>query len=142
VTAATRAAGCGAGILLEGMSGVDRLARLCEAFDAAGGTGSKVLIRRVWLGDVPAELVRRQRAVYDSYSNATAGFGDDQTIASTDPAEVAQRLAEVAEASGVDALNLRVQLPGMAPDAVGGQIEALGAEVLGRLKGLWPGHRP
>ena len=142
VTAATRAAGCGAGILLEGMSGVDRLARLCQAFDAAGGTGSKVLIRRVWLGEVHADLVRRQRAVYDSYSNATAGFGDDQTIASTDPAEVAQRLAEVAEASGVDALNLRVQLPGMAPDAVGGQIEALGAEVLGRLKGLWPGHRP
>ena len=142
VAAATRAAGCGAGILLEGMSGVDRLARVCEAFDAAGGTGSKVLIRRVWLGEVPAELVRRQRAVYDSYSNATAGFGDDQTIASSDPAEVAQRLAEVVEASGVDALNLRVQLPGMEPEAVRSQIEALGAEVIGRLKGIWPGRRP
>jgi len=124
------------------MSGVDRLSRVCAAYDAVGGTGSKVLIRRVWLGEVPAALVRQQRAVYDSYSNATAAFGDDQTIASVDPAEVAERLAEVVVASGVDALNLRVQLPGMTPEAVRAQIDALGAEVIGRLKGIWPGHRP
>jgi hypothetical protein len=41
-------------------------------------------------------------------------------------------------ASGVDALNLRVQLPGMAPEAVSEQIELLGTEVVGPLKGGWP----
>jgi alkanesulfonate monooxygenase SsuD/methylene tetrahydromethanopterin reductase-like flavin-dependent oxidoreductase (luciferase family) len=140
VAAATRAASCGAGILLEGMSGVDRLARLTDAYDAADGAGSKVLIRRVWLGDLPADLVRRQRAVYDSYSNATSSFGDDQTVASSDPAEIVGRLAEIVLASGVDALNLRVQLPGMAPEAVSEQIELLGTEVVGPLKGGWPGR--
>ena len=57
VAAAVRAARCGAGILMEGMSAPDRLARLTQAFDEAGGTGSKVLIRRVWMGRVRSELV-------------------------------------------------------------------------------------
>ncbi|MGO8871650.1 MAG: LLM class flavin-dependent oxidoreductase [Acidimicrobiales bacterium] len=140
VAAAKRAAQCGAGILLEGLSGVDRLAHLTEAFDTACGTGSKVLIRRVWLGDLPTDLVRQQRAVYDSYSNAKISFGDDQTIASVDPAEVVIRLCELVEVSGVDALNLRVQLPGMAPEAVREQIEVLGIEVVGPLKENWPGR--
>ena len=140
VAAAVRAARCGAGILMEGMSGVDRLARLTEAFDAAGGTGSKVLIRRVWLGEVPADLVARQRAVYDSYSNATASFGDDQTIAASDPAEIVDRLGELVVASGADALNLRVHLPGMAPEVVREQIAVLGTEVVGPLRDDWPGR--
>jgi len=138
VAAAQRAARCGAGILMEGMSSVDRVAHLTEAFDTAGGTGSKVLIRRVWLGDTPADLVRHQRAVYDSYSGPQTSFGDDQTIASADPPEVVARLRELVEVTGVDALNLRVQLPGMAPGAVREQIEILGVEVVGPLKDNWP----
>jgi alkanesulfonate monooxygenase SsuD/methylene tetrahydromethanopterin reductase-like flavin-dependent oxidoreductase (luciferase family) len=137
VTAATRAAQCGAGILMEGMSGPDRLARLTEAFDAAGGTGSKVLIRRVWLGEPPADLVRRQRALYDSYSDGRSPFGDDQTIASADPTEVVARLLDIVAATGVDALNLRVQLPGMAPEEVREQIEALGPGVVEPLQAGW-----
>ena len=113
--AATRAARCGAGLLLEGMSAPDRLARLTGAFDAAGGTGAKVLIRRVWLGDLPSGLVERQRAVYDSYSGATASFGADQTVAAADPGELVDRLVDLVATTGVDALNLRVHLPGMAP---------------------------
>lgn len=136
--AATRAAMCGAGILMEGMSSPDRLVALTDAFDQAGGNGSKVLIRRVWLGDVPADLVRRQRAVYDSYAGTAAEFGDDETIGSTEPDEVVARLSEVAKVTGVDALNLRVHLPGMAPDAVRQQIERLGTEVVGPLKDTWP----
>ena len=137
-SAAKRAAQCGAGILLEGMSGVERLARLTSAFDAAGGRGSKVLIRRVWLGELPADLVRQQRAVYDSYSPTNSAFGDDETIMSSDPEEIVGKLVEVVAATGVDALNLRLQLPGMAPGAVRDQIEVLAAEVVGRLKEHWP----
>lgn len=138
VTAARRAARSGAGLLLEGMSGVDRLAALAEAFDRAGGSGSKVLIRRVWLGEVPAALVRRQRAVYDSYSSRPTAFGDDETIASREPAEIVGRLCDVVAATKVDALNLRVHLPGMPPAVVREQIEALGTEVVGPLRRHWP----
>ena len=138
VTAARRAAQCGAGILMEGMSSADRLTTLTEAFDRAGGTGSKVLIRRVWLGEVHTDLVRRQRAVYDSYSGTTVTFADDQTIASTEPAEVVARLYELVNATRTDAVNLRVHLPGMPPEAVREQIEALGTEVVPPLKDNWP----
>lgn len=138
VTAARRAARCGAGILLEGMSSVDRLAVLTEAFARAGGTGSKVLIRRVWSGDVPGELVRRQRAVYDGLSSGATTFGDDQTIASPEPAEIVARLCDVVAATEVDALNLRVHLPGMPPEVVREQIATLGTEVVGPLRRSWP----
>jgi alkanesulfonate monooxygenase SsuD/methylene tetrahydromethanopterin reductase-like flavin-dependent oxidoreductase (luciferase family) len=137
-TAAARAARCGAGILMEGMSSPDRLATLTEAYDRAGGSGSKVLIRRVWLGDPHTDLVRRQRAVYDSYSGAATTFGDDQTIASREPAEVVERLRGLIEATNTDALNLRVHLPGIPPEAIREQIEALGMEVVTPLRGSWP----
>jgi alkanesulfonate monooxygenase SsuD/methylene tetrahydromethanopterin reductase-like flavin-dependent oxidoreductase (luciferase family) len=138
VTAARRAARCGAGILMEGMSSADRLTTLTEAFEQAGGNGSKVLIRRVWLGDVETDLVHRQRAVYNSFSGETITFGDDQTIASTEPAEVVARLCGLVKATKTDALNLRVHLPGMSPVAIREQIEALGTEVVGQLKDNWP----
>ncbi len=80
VAAAVRAARCGAGILMEGMSAPQRLARLTRPSKRPGGTGSKVLIRRVWLGRVHSGLVEGQRAVYESYADA-GSFGADQTVA-------------------------------------------------------------
>jgi alkanesulfonate monooxygenase SsuD/methylene tetrahydromethanopterin reductase-like flavin-dependent oxidoreductase (luciferase family) len=140
-TAAGRAAQCGAGILMEGMSDARRLATLTEAYDRSRGSGSKVLIRRVWLGQPRADLVRSQRAVYDSYSGGAAtAFGDDQTIASTESEELIARLCDLIETTDIDALNLRVHLPGMAAAAVREQIEALGTEVVGPLKDSWPGY--
>lgn len=136
VTAAVRAARCGAGILLEGMSAPQKLARLTRAFGEAGGAGPTVLIRRVWLGRVPSGLVARQRAVYESYAERPGGFGEDQTIVSTDPAEMAAQLAATIEEVGADALNLRVQLPGMAPKEVREQIAAVGT-VVGLLRKTW-----
>ena len=134
VAAAVRAAGCGAGILMEGMSAPPRLARLTRAFAEAGGTGPKVLIRRVWLGRVPARLVARQRAVYERYAGQATSLGTDQTIASDDPAELAERIAAIMTEVGADALNLRVQLPGMNPELVREQIASIGTSVVGRVK--------
>jgi alkanesulfonate monooxygenase SsuD/methylene tetrahydromethanopterin reductase-like flavin-dependent oxidoreductase (luciferase family) len=121
VSAAVRAARCGAGLLMEGMSTPEKLARLTGAFDEAGGTGSRVLIRRVWLGRVQSQLVEDQRAVYESY--ARGSFGADQTVASDEPDELAESLAATVRRAGADALNLRVQLPGMSPEQVREQIE-------------------
>ncbi len=138
VAAAVRAARCGAGILMEGMSSPERLARLTRAFDEAGGTASKVLIRRVWLGRPQTGLIDSQRAVYESYAEPAASFGDDQTIVSDDPQVLAERLASTVSAVGADALNLRVQLPGMAPGQVREQIADLGSSVVPTLRKMWP----
>ena len=138
VAAAVRAARCGAGILMEGMSAPPRLARLTRAFDEAGGPGSKVLIRRVWLGRQRSGLIDSQRAVYESYAPDASAFGEDQTIASDEPDEMAERLADTAREVGADALNLRVQLPGMSPEQVREQIERIGATVVASLRKIWP----
>jgi alkanesulfonate monooxygenase SsuD/methylene tetrahydromethanopterin reductase-like flavin-dependent oxidoreductase (luciferase family) len=134
VAAAVRAARCGAGILMEGMSAPGRLARLTEAFGKAGGTGSRVLIRRVWLGRVRSGLIDSQRAVYESYAAGASSFGEDQTIASDDPDDAAERLAATMREVGADALNLRVQLPGMSPEQVREQIVQIGTSVVASLK--------
>ncbi len=138
VAAAVRAAACGVGILMEGMSAPERLVRLTRAFDDAGGTGPKVLIRRAWLGQVKSGLVESQRAVYESYAPDAGAFGADQTIGSDDPGEVAEQLARTLVEVGADALNLRVQLPGMEPEQVREQIERLGSSVVGLVKQAFP----
>jgi alkanesulfonate monooxygenase SsuD/methylene tetrahydromethanopterin reductase-like flavin-dependent oxidoreductase (luciferase family) len=138
IAAAVRAARCGAGILMEGMSSPERLARLTRAFEEAGGTGAKVLIRRVWLGRVLSGLVEEQRAVYESYAAPSSSFGEDQTVASNEPGELAERLAATMREVGADALNLRVQLPGMTPQQVREQIVQIGSTVVAPLKKIWP----
>ena len=138
VAAAVRAASCGVGLLMEGMSAPERLARLTRAFDDAGGTGPKVLIRRAWLGQVRSGLVAGQRAVYESYAPDAGAFGADQTVASDDPGELAERLVRAMVEVGADALNLRVQLPGMESEQVREQIERLGSTVLGLVKQAFP----
>jgi alkanesulfonate monooxygenase SsuD/methylene tetrahydromethanopterin reductase-like flavin-dependent oxidoreductase (luciferase family) len=138
VAAAVRAARCGAGVLMEGMSSPERLARLTQAFDESGGTGSKVLIRRVWLGRAQSGLIESQRAVYESYAESAASFGEDQTIASDEPHEMAERLTAAMTEVGADALNLRVQLPGMAPGQVREQIAHIGSTVVPSLRNSWP----
>ncbi len=125
---------------MEGMSTPVRLARLTEAYAEAGGTGPRVLIRRVWLGRVPSGLVERQRAVYESYAPNDA-FGDDQTIASDEPVELAERIMDVVDEVEADALNLRVQLPGMSPEEVREQIVRIGETVVGPLKARWQPRR-
>jgi alkanesulfonate monooxygenase SsuD/methylene tetrahydromethanopterin reductase-like flavin-dependent oxidoreductase (luciferase family) len=133
-TAAKRAAAVGAGILMEGMSDVDRLARLTSAYDGSGGSASKVLIRRVWLGDIRSDLVDRQRQVYDGVTGDPAAFGVDQTVSSADPVRLAELLSEAVRRAGATSLDLRVHLPGMAPEWVRRQITALGTEVVPRIE--------
>jgi alkanesulfonate monooxygenase SsuD/methylene tetrahydromethanopterin reductase-like flavin-dependent oxidoreductase (luciferase family) len=132
--AARRAARHGAGILMEGMSSPRRLAAVVAAYEEAGGTGTAMLIRRVWLGQPDTTLVDRQRAVYDSYAAASGVFGDDQTVSADDPAQVAEHLLDALAVSGATALNLRVHLPGMPPEVVRQQIVDLGDRVLPLLR--------
>ncbi len=135
--AARRAAASGAGILCEGMSGVERLRTICDAYDAAAGSGPKVLIRRAWIGAPHAELVSRQRAVYEGYARTSVTDSDDQTASAVGPDELARRLHSTWRASGADALNLRVHLPGVTPSEARHQITGLAEGVLPVLRELW-----
>jgi hypothetical protein len=92
----------------------------------------------VWLGRVQSGLVDSQRAVYESYAAQASSFGEDQTIASDEPDEMAERLAATVTEVGADALNLRVQLPGMSPGQVREQIGRIGSTVIPSLKKIWP----
>ncbi len=134
VAAAARAARCGAGILMEGMSSPERLTRLTGAYVEAGGRGSRMLIRRVWLGRPRSDLIENQRAVYESYADRADSLGDDQTVATDAPDAMAERLVAAMRGAGADALNLRVQLPGMAPAEVREQIREIGAAVVPLVK--------
>jgi alkanesulfonate monooxygenase SsuD/methylene tetrahydromethanopterin reductase-like flavin-dependent oxidoreductase (luciferase family) len=133
---ATRAAGCGAGILTEGMSSARRLRSFCDAYDAAGGTGPKVMIRRVWIGEPKAELVAQQRAVYQSYAPGSRPLTGDETIVTADPDEMAERLLASCLEAGADSINLRVHLPGITPTDVRQQITMFTESVLPGLRRL------
>ena len=134
-TAARRAARCGAGILLEGMSARPKLTELCSAYDEAGGTMPKVLIRRVWLGEPQSGLVESQRRFYLAGERG-GDFPEDQTVSTPDPAEMADRLSDLVGATHADALNLRIHLPGMSPESVRDQIAGLCDGVVPRLRRL------
>jgi alkanesulfonate monooxygenase SsuD/methylene tetrahydromethanopterin reductase-like flavin-dependent oxidoreductase (luciferase family) len=138
--AASRAARCGAGILTEGMSSAKRLRSFCDAYDAAGGTGPKVMIRRVWIGEPKAELVAQQRSVYLSYASGSPPLTEDETIVTSDPAEMAERLVASCVEAGADSVNLRVHLPGITPAEARQQITMLTDGVLPALRRLMSEH--
>lgn len=136
--AVRRAARCGAGVLFDGATRPDHQRTLADAYREAGGTGPRVLIRRVWLGPLPAGAAEKQAELYRSYasSGAQQHWQDRPIMQHDDPADLATDLADALDAAGGDALNLRVHLPEVTPDQVEDQIRALGTEVLPRLRPL------
>lgn len=130
--AARRAARHGCGLLFDSLVTQARARVLVDAYRAAGGGGSCLLIRRAWLGDAPRAEVERQVDVYRGYapSAAPTHWGADELVQSTDAFAVAERLVAAARAAGADALNLRVHVPGVAPGTAREQIVRLGCEVV------------
>ena len=135
-TAVRRAARLGAGLLFDSLSTPERCRELIDAYRAAGGAAPCVLIRRAWVGDPPRERLDDQVDVYRSYSpaSAQANWGGDELVDSPTPESVVAGLLEAVERAGADALNLRVHVPGVSPEAAREQIARLGDEVLGPLR--------
>jgi hypothetical protein len=79
-----------------------------------------------------AAVFERQVDIYRSYAPAAAPahWGADEMITGPDAETVAAGLVAVREAAGVDALNLRVHVPGVAVDAARDQIVRISMEVL------------
>ena len=134
--AVRRAAEAGAGVLFDGGTVIPRVRELTEAYCGAGGTGARILIRRVWLGAPPKQAFAAQFDVYRSYSTAAAlaHWRDDGWICDDDPQRLADALADAVIAADATCLNLRIHAPGIDPAAAGAQITALGEEVLPRLR--------
>jgi alkanesulfonate monooxygenase SsuD/methylene tetrahydromethanopterin reductase-like flavin-dependent oxidoreductase (luciferase family) len=132
-----RAASLSLGVLFDSLQNPGRIRSLTDAYREAGGTGPLVLIRRVWLGDPPADAVEGQMQFYRGYtsSKAQTHWGEGhELIAGPDGAAVAAGLAQILEATGCDALNLRVHVHGLAPEVIREQIERLGNEMLPKLR--------
>jgi alkanesulfonate monooxygenase SsuD/methylene tetrahydromethanopterin reductase-like flavin-dependent oxidoreductase (luciferase family) len=135
-TAVRRAARLGAGLLFDSLSTPERCRELIDAYHAAGGTASCVLIRRAWLGEPPRARLADQIDVYRSYSpdSAQASWGGDELVDAPSPESVVDGLLEAVRRAGADALNLRVQVPGVSPTDAREQIARLGDEVLAALR--------
>ena len=113
-----------------------RAGALVAEYRAAGGTEPCVLIRRAWVGDPPRADVDRQLDVYRSYAptNAPTHWGTDEMAVDATGDDIAKQLVDAAQTAGVDALNLRVHVPGVGVDDAREQIRRLGADVVPRVK--------
>ncbi len=131
-TAARRAARVGAGIILDSLSSAARCRELADAYRAAGGVGSVVVVRRVWIGDPPRASFDDQVQVYRGYaaSGATSTWGTDELLTDTDNEALGARVAQAVIHAGADACNVRIHVPGVDPAAARVQIARLGDEVL------------
>jgi hypothetical protein len=136
LTAVRRAARLGAGLLFDSLSTPERCRELIDAYRDAGGTAPCVLIRRAWVGEPLRERVDDQVDVYRSYSSSAAmeHWGRDELVDAPSADDVVAGLLDALDRAGADALNLRVHVPGVSPEAAREQIAALGDTVLPRLR--------
>jgi len=131
--AVRRAARVGMGVLYDSLQTVERMRVVSQAYAEAGGVGTRIAIRRVWIGPPPGAEVEAQMNFYRSYApdDAQAHWGDgEELVWGADGREVADKLLEIARQGECDAFNLRVHVKGIEPARVGEQIERLGAETL------------
>lgn len=138
-TAARRAAELGIGIIGSSLLDVDRTVALVEAYRRAGGTEPHVVIVRVWLGDPPEALMRKALEHYrdaSSEANVRGGIAD-VLLSDDDPAALAESVASHAARCRADSLNLRIHVAGLDPLAAREQIEAIGTEVVPRVRARW-----
>jgi alkanesulfonate monooxygenase SsuD/methylene tetrahydromethanopterin reductase-like flavin-dependent oxidoreductase (luciferase family) len=131
--AVRRAARVGMGVLYDSLQTVERMRVVSQAYAEAGGCGTRIAIRRVWIGPPPGAEVEAQMNFYRSYApeNAQAHWGDgEELVWGADGREVAEKLLDIARNGECDAFNLRVHVKGIEPTRVAEQIEHLGAETL------------
>lgn len=119
------------GLILSGFRKPERIRRLTEGYEEAGGTGVKLLIRRGWIGsDAPHDVIERLFANAESHSWVDAGT---DSFIWGDKDEFVEKCSDVIERSEVDALNIRIHAPGIDHRQVVMQIERF-AEVIPHIK--------
>lgn len=140
--AVRRAARLGLGILYDSIQTIEATKRLSDIYDEAGGTGPKILIRRVWIGPRPETEIAAQMAHYRKYGTEAAqrNWGDRDSLVHGDtPEQAAEELAAQLRAGGCDTVNVRVHLKGLTPQQVDEQIELHATGFLPHLRAVWSG---
>jgi alkanesulfonate monooxygenase SsuD/methylene tetrahydromethanopterin reductase-like flavin-dependent oxidoreductase (luciferase family) len=136
--AARRAAELGIGIIGSSLLDETRTRELVDRFHASGGTGPHIVIVRVWLGTPPWELIDRQLGEYRHASGGTVSTTTEEgLIHGDDAATIASRIVQRLRATRADAVNVRVHVAGLTPAVAREQIEAVGREVVPRLRAEW-----
>ena len=125
-----RAAECGAGLLVTSLRTPSECAELVQAYAAAGGTHSVVLIRRVHVG-TDATGFAASESEWQSRSDSPSWLSAADGALITGSAEdVAKQLADAVRETGCTSLNLRLDAYTGDDSQVARQIELLGREVL------------
>ena len=134
--AVRRAARLGVGILYDSLQTAEVTARLSEAFLSAGGTGPRIAIRRVWIGDPPNDEMAAQMAHYRSYApeSAMKNWDGDQLIAAPTPVEAAEGLADFLDTARCDTVNVRIHVKDLTPAQVDEQLDRHRGEFLDTLR--------
>ena len=141
LAAVRRAADLGLGILYDSLQAVDHVRRLSDAYDEAGGTGPKILIRRVWIGGPPGEAVDNQLDIYRSYAAQGTMARWDQganTVMADDGPEAAEQLHAEMTATGTNTINIRIHVVGLSPAYVRDQLDLHG-DLVAHLKQMISG---
>jgi hypothetical protein len=135
--AVRRAAAAGAGLLFDSLSTIERCRMLTDVYREAGAPAAALMVRRAWVGPPPRSRLDQQVDLYRTYAAASAQshWADDAVLSSADPAELAEMLVETVVAAGCDGLNIRLHVPGIAPEEIRDQLAALG-EVVPRVSTL------
>src|SRR5262249_1881756 len=106
-------------------------AELSSTYIEAGGTGPRMAIRHVWIGEPPRDAIAAKVGEYRASSAGTGrSFAGDELITSSDPAQVAARVVAAVLDSGKTCVNIRVHVPGVAPAQAREQIVAVGEQVV------------
>ena len=134
--AVRRAAGLYLGVLYDSLQTAAVTARLGDVYRQAGGTGPRIAIRRVWIGDPPAERMAEQMKHYRSYApeRAMKNWEGDQLIAAPDGTEAADKLADFLASADCDAVNVRIHVSGLEPAMIEEQLQRHAEDFLPRLR--------
>ena len=134
-----RAARLGLGAIYNSLQTIERTRALSDLPAEEGGTGPRILIRRVWLGPPPLDAMQAQMARFRAVGPADLQAHwdpDGGLVSAEDGDDLAQQLHGAMVAGGCDAINLRVFQAGLSPEAVRQQIELLGTKTLPGLRAL------
>ena len=127
------AARVGAGIIFPGGQDPDRHGRLTGLYRDSGGKGPVYGIRSMWVGTPPeTDEVLLERA---AYAKAGTRITAERTLTGS-VAQLVESVSDWTRRSGIDAINIRLHVAGVAPEIVAEQITQVGAEILPVLRSV------
>jgi alkanesulfonate monooxygenase SsuD/methylene tetrahydromethanopterin reductase-like flavin-dependent oxidoreductase (luciferase family) len=134
--ACRRAAALDCGVLYDSLHTPDLWVRLGRAHREAGASHSRVLIRRVWIGDPPEAEMAAQMDHYRSYSKEAAirNWSEDSLVHGVSPEAAADALLAVLKDSDCDTVNVRVHVKGLMPEQIDRQLDLHAAGFVDRVR--------